>query len=89
MNGPVPTPGAPRKILLATDLSARGDRALERAVSIAQRNDAALIILHVFEEFDSIDPDLRHARPAVLASSAGCRDVDEAEDQARSSIRSG
>ena len=53
MNEPVPTPGAPRKILLATDLSARGDRALERAISIAQRCDAALIILHVFEELDS------------------------------------
>jgi len=52
MNEPALTAGAPRKILLATDLSARGDRALERAVSIAQRNDAALIILHVFEELD-------------------------------------
>ena len=45
-------PGAPRKVLLATDLSARGDRALERAVSIARRQAASLTILHVFEEFD-------------------------------------
>jgi nucleotide-binding universal stress UspA family protein len=52
MNEPDLTAGAPRKILLATDLSARGDRALERAVSIARSNDAALIILHVFEELD-------------------------------------
>lgn len=52
MNAPDQIAGAPRKILLATDLSARGDRALERAVSIAQRHDAALIILHVFEELD-------------------------------------
>ena len=52
MNQPAHNPGAPRKILLATDLSARGDRALERAVTIAQRQDAALVILHVFEELD-------------------------------------
>lgn len=45
-------PGAPRKVLLATDLSARGDRALERAVAIAQRHDAHLLIVHVFEELD-------------------------------------
>lgn len=44
-----PYPGTPRKVLLATDLSARCDRALERAVGIAQRDDAQLIILHVFE----------------------------------------
>lgn len=52
MNPPAHHPGAPRKLLLATDLSARGDRALERALFIAQRHDAALIILHVFEELD-------------------------------------
>ncbi len=28
-------PGAPRTVLLATDLSARGDRALERAIADA------------------------------------------------------
>jgi nucleotide-binding universal stress UspA family protein len=45
-------PGAPRKILLATDLSARGDRALERAVAIAASQNAHLLIVHVFEELD-------------------------------------
>ena len=44
--------GAPRTILLATDLSARADRALERAVAIAQRHDARLVIVHAFEEID-------------------------------------
>jgi len=44
--------GAPRRILLATDLSARGDRALERAIDLSQRSGAALLILHVYEEFD-------------------------------------
>ncbi|MEO7806418.1 MAG: universal stress protein [Steroidobacteraceae bacterium] len=45
-------PTAARKVLLATDLSARGDRALERAVAIAASQQAHLIIVHVFEEFE-------------------------------------
>lgn len=45
-------PGAPRKILLATDLSARGDRALERALIIAASQNAQLTIVHVIEELD-------------------------------------
>jgi nucleotide-binding universal stress UspA family protein len=53
-------PGAPRKILLATDLSARGDRALERAVAIATSQNAQLIIVHVFEELD--EPTLSYRR---------------------------
>jgi nucleotide-binding universal stress UspA family protein len=40
-----------RKVLLATDLSARCDRALERAVAIAANTHAHLVILHVIEEF--------------------------------------
>ncbi|HWK72956.1 MAG TPA: universal stress protein [Povalibacter sp.] len=49
----------PRSILLATDLSARGDRALERAVSLAKHWKAHLTILHVLEEeMPSLDPDL-------------------------------
>ena len=52
MNEPTDNPGAPRKILLATDLSARGDRALERAVLISMRHDVPLIILHVHEDLD-------------------------------------
>lgn len=52
MSEPTDNPGAPRKILLATDLSARGDRALERAVLISMRHDVPLIILHVHEDLD-------------------------------------
>jgi nucleotide-binding universal stress UspA family protein len=40
----------PRKLLLATDLSARCDRALERAVSLATQWQAQLTVLHVFED---------------------------------------
>ena len=41
-----------RKVLLATDLSARCDRALDRAVAIAADAGAQLTILHVYEEFE-------------------------------------
>lgn len=39
----------PRKILLATDLSSRGDRALDRAAELALQWNARLVILHVIE----------------------------------------
>jgi nucleotide-binding universal stress UspA family protein len=41
-----------RKVLLATALSARGDRALERAIAIAADRQAHLTVVHAFEEFD-------------------------------------
>lgn len=41
-----------RKILLATDLSARGDRALGRAVALASERQAHLTVLHAFQEFN-------------------------------------
>jgi nucleotide-binding universal stress UspA family protein len=43
MNGP------PRTILLATDLSARSDRALDRAALLAKHWQAQLTVLHVLE----------------------------------------
>jgi nucleotide-binding universal stress UspA family protein len=39
----------PQRILLATDLSARCDRALERALELAAHWQAQLVILHVFK----------------------------------------
>lgn len=39
-----------KNILLATDLSARSDRAAHRALSIARTHDAKLIVLHVVDE---------------------------------------
>jgi nucleotide-binding universal stress UspA family protein len=47
-----PHDGTLRKILLATDLSARCDRALDRAVLIARDSPIQLVILHAYEEFD-------------------------------------
>ncbi len=40
---------APRKIMLATDLTPAGDRAFDRAVKLAQEWDAELVVLHVVE----------------------------------------
>lgn len=39
----------PRKIMLATDLSGRGDRALDRAVDLARGWDAELAVVHALE----------------------------------------
>lgn len=51
------TKGPPRAILLATDLSPRSDRALDRAVSLAKHWKAHLTVLHVLEEMASpLDP---------------------------------
>jgi nucleotide-binding universal stress UspA family protein len=43
------TKGVPKKILLATDLSCRCDRALDRAAQLAQHWNARLLVLHVLE----------------------------------------
>lgn len=47
---------APRKILLATDLSCRCDRALDRAVALARQWDAELVAAHVVAP----TPDMLH-----------------------------
>lgn len=75
-------PGAPRKVLLATDLSARGDRALERAAAIASRYGAQLLIVHVFEELDEAtltygrqpDPSWRRPPDAVAMTQKRIRE---------------
>ncbi len=63
-----------KKFLMATDLSARSDRALERAVMLAQDHDASLTIMHV------IDDEL----PATMADAqedAAKRAIDEHVDK--------
>ncbi len=57
-----------RNILPATDLSARGDRALGRAVALAAECHANLIVVHAFEEFSesSLTYD-RHPQPSWRA----------------------
>lgn len=56
--------GPPRKILLATDLSARSDRALERAVWLARQWQAELFIVHVIERSHPNDADLADPLPS-------------------------
>lgn len=51
----------PRRIMLATDLSARSDRPLDRALRLARHWDAELIITHIVEPepelmWDEVDP---------------------------------
>lgn len=64
MNEPSWLSGPPRKILLATDLSARSDRALERAVWLAQQWQAQLFIMHVVERSYPNDADLTDPLPS-------------------------
>jgi nucleotide-binding universal stress UspA family protein len=49
---PASTERRPRAILLATDLSARGDRALDRAAQLAKEWAARLVVVHVVEVAD-------------------------------------
>lgn len=52
MTEQVGTKGPPRRILLATDLSARCDRALDRAVALAVAWQAELVAVHALEQTD-------------------------------------
>ena len=47
--------GPPTRVLLATDLSARCDRALDRAVQLAQQWQAQLVAVNVAESTQTPD----------------------------------
>ena len=74
--------GKPCRILLATDLSARGDRALERAITIAARSQAQLTILHVFEE-------IRDDRPTYAYRAQSWQRPNDAVEIAKHRVRRG
>lgn len=57
MNAPRWTDRTPQTILLATDLSPRCDRALDRAVFLAGQWQAKLVILHILEDVRYGDSD--------------------------------
>lgn len=65
-------PGAPRAILLATDLDGRCDRALDRAVALARGWAARLVVLTVVEPPPAPPPQPGQA-PPVQASEAALR----------------
>ena len=65
-------PGAPRAILLATDLDGRCDRALDRAVALAREWRAKLVVLTVVEP-EPVPPPRREDAPSPQASEAALR----------------
>lgn len=58
------TNDTPQRILLATDLSARSDRALDRAAQLCQEWQAELLALHVLNPADAPDQALDWLRQA-------------------------
>lgn len=56
MQAPVWKAGVPRAILLATDLSARCDRAFDRALQLASQWNAGLVVLTVIEDGAGVGP---------------------------------
>ena len=92
MNAPSRISRPAKKILLATDLSARCDRALSRAAMLAKQWQSSLIVLHVVEDRDLNIPDAaglpswrRPSDPLDIARKHLLADVDALP--ARSSVR--
>ena len=75
----------PRKILLATDLSARSDRALDRAAQLARQWDAALVVVHALDEqnamrsptYEDLPSWRRPPDPAIAVEAQIRRDIRE------------
>lgn len=66
----------PRQLLLATDLGARCDRALDRAVQLSREWHAPLTVVHAFEQIEPIadEPSWRQPQDAALAIQAELED---------------
>ncbi|MCB5190889.1 universal stress protein [Methylobacillus arboreus] len=62
----------PRQLLLATDLGARCDRALDRAVQLSREWQAPLTLVHAFEQPQPVldEPSWRQPQDAALAVQA-------------------
>jgi nucleotide-binding universal stress UspA family protein len=70
---PDSTHTTPRHLILATDLAARSDRAFDRAVTLARRWNARLLIVHAVEEsklkaFATDEPSWRRGAEPVEAA---------------------
>ncbi len=84
------TAGPPRRLLLATDLSARSDRALDRASLLASQWNAALTIVHALEDQPGDDADLSAYRRRDAGAEARARkEILEANPAARVIIEKG
>lgn len=86
MSSPSWTNGPPKKILIATDLSARSDRAFDRAVSLAAQWEAQLVVLHALENFEisvAVEPgERRPLDPASLARRELLADISDVSQPA-------
>ncbi|MFG1359103.1 universal stress protein [Xanthobacter pseudotagetidis] len=95
MTGTRAPAGGPKAILLATDLSPRCDRALDRAVILAKQWNAELVIVHVLETSASEGADLtvpswrRPPDPASVARRQLQMDVGEVAARARIVVEAG
>ncbi|WP_157270895.1 universal stress protein [Azohydromonas aeria] len=75
----------PQRLLLATDLSARCDRALDRAAQLARQWEAELVALHVLDPTASPDQTLawiggaNHAQLLQVAAQQLSRDLGQAD----------
>jgi nucleotide-binding universal stress UspA family protein len=79
-----------RRIILATDLSARCDRAFERAVLLAREWDAQLTVAHALEERGGFSPQWRRTnRPKLDAESQIAADLQRARISADVVVRRG
>lgn len=67
---PHPIEGPPKRILLATDLGPRSDRALDRAALLAREFSAELIVAHVLESSPEEDAIPSWRRPPDFAEMA-------------------
>ena len=68
-----------KKILMATDLSARCDRALQRATALAVQFGAELHIIHVVEEYFSDSVTAQHETAARQAIEQQVRDLPQSK----------
>ncbi|MEM6621392.1 MAG: universal stress protein [Pseudomonadota bacterium] len=82
---PVAGPATPpRRILVATDLSARSDRAIARGATLARDLGAKLTVAHII---DADLPDM--ARAAAIKTANACLEASPTSDQAELVIREG
>jgi nucleotide-binding universal stress UspA family protein len=85
----------PQSILLATDLSPRCDRALDRAVFLAEQWQSKLIILHVIEDERTLDSGAivpswrRPPNPLAIAQRRLIEDIGQAAETATIVIEEG
>jgi nucleotide-binding universal stress UspA family protein len=80
------------RILLASDLSARSDRAMDRATMLAKREGASLVVLHVIEATHGNHSHPRTKPPPTLVAIARTRllhDLGDSADKAQVLIEDG